>query len=96
MLKAAALPPPPTAALTSVPQAELQQVQAENAALVAELASLSADATRTERTVREIATLNQMFSSQVMLQASQIEQLYEQVSNFFAPALCLGNPELMT
>eukprot|EP00884_Botryococcus_braunii_P009097 jgi/Botrbrau1/18189/Bobra.53_1s0054.2 len=70
--------PPPSASLATVPQAEQVQLQAENAALVAELASLSADATRTERTVREIATLNQMFSSQVMLQASQIEQLYDQ------------------
>lgn len=82
--------PPPSASLASVPQAEQVQLQAENAALVAELASLSADATRTERTVREIATLNQMFSSQVMLQASQIEQLYDQVCTDPASPPCVA------
>jgi hypothetical protein len=71
---APAAPPP-----LPVPAAQQAQVQAENAALVAELASLTTDVARTERTVREIATLNQMFSSQVMMQAHQIEQMYDQV-----------------
>lgn len=36
-----------------------------------------------ERTVREIATLNQMFSTAIMHQSEQIEKLYSQVSLIF-------------
>lgn len=32
-----------------------------------------------ERSVREVATLNSLFSAQVMQQAEQIEQLYSEV-----------------
>lgn len=35
--------------------------------------------THAERTVREIAALNQMFSTTILHQSEQIEQLYEQV-----------------
>ena len=64
-------------------QQQQQQVQAvsdsENAALQQMLLSMSADVTRVERSMREIATLNQMFSTAIAHQSEQIEQIYSQV-----------------
>ncbi|GAB4819928.1 hypothetical protein N2152v2_006974 [Parachlorella kessleri] len=59
-----------------------QQVQLdpENKALELELISMSEQVTHAERTVREIATLNQMFSTAIMHQSEQIEKLYCQAS----------------
>jgi hypothetical protein len=56
-----------------------QLVDAENAALQQELLSMSRGVMQAERTMREISTLNQMFSTQVMHQSEQIEHLYSQV-----------------
>lgn len=60
------------------PQHPQQQavVDAENVALQAELLSMGDSVQHTERTVREIATLNQIFSTAILHQSAQIEQLY--------------------
>lgn len=55
-----------------------QQVDAENVALQMELMSMGDGVQQAERTVREIATLNQMFSAAVLHQSHQIEQLYSE------------------
>lgn len=52
------------------------QLDAENVALQAELLALGDEVQATERSVREIATLNQMFSTAILQQSEQIEQLY--------------------
>ncbi|KAL4422617.1 hypothetical protein ABPG75_008814 [Micractinium tetrahymenae] len=53
-----------------------QQIQAENAALQQELIGMNDQVQHAERTVREIATLNQMFSAAITQQSEQIEKLY--------------------
>mmetsp|Transcript_684 Transcript_684/g.1984 ORF Transcript_684/g.1984 Transcript_684/m.1984 type:complete len:306 (+) Transcript_684:212-1129(+) len=57
-----------------------QQIQAtsdaENAALQQQLLATSEDVARLERSMRDIATLNQMFSAQVVHQSEQIEHIY--------------------
>ena len=55
-----------------------QHVDAENIALQMELMSMGDGVQLAERTVREIATLNQMFSAAVLHQLHQIEQLYSE------------------
>ena len=65
--------------LSTPPPAPLQattQVDAENVALQAELLNMTDQVQHTERTVREIATLNQMFSTAILHQSEQIEKLY--------------------
>lgn len=52
---------------------------AENAALQQQLLGTSRDVKQMERTMRDIATLNQMFSTQVVQQSEQIEHMYDQV-----------------
>lgn len=52
---------------------------AENAALQQQLLTTSEDVTRMERSMRDIATLNQMFSAQVVHQSEQIEHIYGKV-----------------
>ncbi|BDA47671.1 Syntaxin-18 [Coccomyxa sp. Obi] len=59
-------------------QEQQQLIEEENRALVQQLMSLNQGATSIETTMRELATLNQMFSGQVFHQAQQIEQIYEQ------------------
>ena len=69
-----------SAAWAGQQQAQVQQTSdAENAALQQQLLSMSADVTHMERSMREIATLNQMFSTQVVHQSEQIEHIYSQV-----------------
>ncbi|PRW20462.1 Syntaxin-81 [Chlorella sorokiniana] len=53
-----------------------QQIQMENQALQLELLGMNEQVQHAERTVREIATLNQMFSGAIMAQSEQIEKLY--------------------
>jgi syntaxin 18 len=43
------------------------------------LLSMTSDVTRMERSMREIATLNQMFSTAIAHQSEQIEHIYSQV-----------------
>ena len=59
-------------------ESDLQQemLQHENQALFEELTSLSSRVHETEKMMIEIATLNQMLSSQIMNQSEQIEQVY--------------------
>jgi t-SNARE complex subunit (syntaxin) len=52
---------------------------AENAALQRQLLNTSSDVARLERGMRDVATLNQMFSTQVVQQSEQIEHIYAQV-----------------
>ncbi|CAD7699971.1 unnamed protein product [Ostreobium quekettii] len=54
----------------------MAMVEEENAALLEELGKLSQKAQGTEQMMQEIATLNQMFSDQILGQAAQIEQIY--------------------
>ncbi|KAG7671532.1 putative Syntaxin-81 [Nannochloris sp. 'desiccata'] len=54
------------------------QIDAENLALQAELLSMSDQVQTTEKTVREIATLNQMFSTAILHQSEQIEKLFHE------------------
>ncbi len=54
------------------------QIDAENVALQAELLSMSDQVQTTEKTVREIATLNQMFSTAILHQSEQIEKLFHE------------------
>ncbi|KAK9905533.1 hypothetical protein WJX75_001699 [Coccomyxa subellipsoidea] len=63
---------------SDLPQEQQQLIEEENRALVQQLMSLNQGATSIETTMRELATLNQMFSGQVFHQAQQIEQIYEQ------------------
>jgi syntaxin 18 len=73
-----------TAAISSHPhqqhyttQMSVQETSdAENLALQHELLSRVDEVSRAEKTVREIATLNQMFSTAILAQSEQIEQLY--------------------
>ena len=51
-------------------------LQHENQALFEELTNLSSRVHDTEKMMIEIATLNQMLSSQIMNQSEQIEQVY--------------------
>lgn len=64
------------------PAQQVQQVQTqvdpENVALQLELMSMSDSVQSAERTVREIATLNQMFSAAILHQSEQIEKLYSE------------------
>lgn len=53
-------------------------VDKENEILQAELLRSVSDVEYAERTVREIATLNQMFSTAILHQSHQIESLYNQ------------------
>lgn len=53
-----------------------ETVDAENLALQHELLSRVDEVSRAEKTVREIATLNQMFSTAILAQSEQIEHLY--------------------
>ncbi|KAI3430361.1 hypothetical protein D9Q98_004956 [Chlorella vulgaris] len=53
-----------------------RQLEMENQALQLELLGMNDQVQHTERTVREIATLNQMFSTAIMQQGEQIEKLY--------------------
>ena len=63
----------------SGPQQQAQtQVDRENEALQLELLGMSDQVQQAERSVREIATLNQMFSTAVLQQSEQIEKLYAQ------------------
>ena len=66
-------------AWAQLPPEQQQALEAENRALVSELSSLNQSARGIESTMRELAQLSQMFSAQVMHQAEQIEQLYQQV-----------------
>ena len=52
---------------------------AENAALQQQLLTTSEDVARMERSMRDIVTLNQMFSAQVVHQSEQIEHIYGKV-----------------
>ena len=56
-----------------------QQIEAENQALQEELQSLGEQVAQTEASMRELAALNQMFSTQVLHQSEQTRQLYQQV-----------------
>ena len=51
--------------MACVPQEQQQLLERENAALAQELSSLNKSARGVEATMRELATLNQMFSTQV-------------------------------
>ena len=63
-----------------LPPEQQQLLEEENRALVTELTSLNQSARSIESTMRDVQQLSQMFSAQVMQQAEQIEQLYQQVS----------------
>ncbi|KAK9789366.1 hypothetical protein WJX73_002415 [Symbiochloris irregularis] len=66
-------------AADSPPSALQEQALAqESAALMAELESVGKGAFQVESTMHELATLNQMFASQIVQQAEQIELLYNQ------------------
>ena len=67
-------------AFAHLPPEQQQALEEENRALVSELSSLNQSARGIESTMRELAQLSQMFSAQVMHQAEQIEQLYQQVN----------------
>lgn len=56
-----------------------QAFAAESAALMDELSSTGQAAFQAESTMRELAALNQMFSTQIVQQAEQIQLLYDQV-----------------
>ena len=64
-----------------LPPEQQQALEEENRALVSELSSLNRSARGIESTMRELAQLSQMFSAQVMNQAEQIEQLYQEVGH---------------
>lgn len=51
----------------------------ENAALQQQLLAMGNEVAAVERSVRDVAALNQMFSAQVVHQSQQIEQLYSEV-----------------
>lgn len=53
-----------------------QHLDAENLALQEELIETADEVQRAERNIREIATLNQMFSTAILQQSEQIEKLY--------------------
>ena len=64
-------------------QKQLQDgIDRENLSLQRELLSMSKQVNTVETTLREVATLNQMFSTEVMHQSEQIETLYLQVGVF--------------
>ncbi len=60
-------------------QQQQQQVDAENVALQQQLLALGGEVVAMERSMRDVAALNQMFSAQVLHQSEQIEQLYSEV-----------------
>jgi syntaxin 18 len=66
------------AAPLSPRSAQQQSFQSENYALQQDLSNLTDQAQHAERTVREIASLNQAFSAALFHQAEQIETLYNQ------------------
>ena len=66
------------AAPLSPRSAQQQSFQSENYALQQDLTTLTDQAQHAERTVREIASLNQAFSAALFHQAEQIEMLYNQ------------------
>jgi hypothetical protein len=59
-------------------QQQQQQLEAESAALIASLTSRRTQAAQVERSMREVATLNQMLSTAVHHQQQQIELLYDE------------------
>ena len=69
-----------------------QQIEAENQALQEELQSLGEQVAQTEASMRELAALNQMFSTQVLHQSEQTRQLYQQVRTevFLFDAVSIG------
>lgn len=78
-----------------LPPAHQQQqqhahVDAENAALQQQLLAMGSEVAAVERSVRDVAALNQMFSAQVVHQSQQIEQLYTEVplTPYPAPSPC--------
>lgn len=54
----------------------MTSIHSQNAALQNELLRRVDEVANAEKTVREIATLNQMFSTAILAQSEQIEQLY--------------------
>ena len=68
-------------------QQQQQQVDAENVALQQQLLALGGEVTTMERSMRDVAALNQIFSAQVLQQSQQIEQLFTEVS-LFTPKVC--------
>ncbi len=79
-----------------LPPEQQQALEAENQALVNELSSLNQSARGIESTMRELAQLSQMFSAQVMHQAEQIEQLYQQVGCSSLLVLYRNSDKLIT
>lgn len=80
-------------AALSPQSAQQLSFQSENYALQQDLSNLTDQAQHAERTVREIASLNQAFSAALFHQAEQIETLYNQaveVSNH----MDMGNVQL--
>jgi syntaxin 18 len=63
---------------TATSQQQQVLVDAENQALQVELLTMGDQVQHAERTVREIATLNQMFSTAILHQSEQIEKLYSE------------------
>ena len=56
-----------------------QQLPAESLSLQNELESLHQQVHRTEQSMNEIASMNQLFSAQIFQQSELTEQLYNQV-----------------
>ena len=85
---------------TDSPRAQAQvqqQMPAESLSLQNEIQSLGKQVEQTEQSMLEIASLNQMFSAQVMQQSEMTQQLYDQVSISFCkhlkwPFLCTWQP----
>ena len=69
------------------------QMQSENIALQMELMNLSDQVQQAERTVREIASLNQAFSAAIFHQAEQIEHLYQEAVQA-TEHISMGNVQL--
>jgi syntaxin 18 len=68
-------------------QQQQQLVDAENVALQQQLLALGGEVTAMERSMRDVAALNQMFSAQVLQQSQQIEQLFSEVSPLTSASL---------
>ncbi len=77
-------------------QQQQQQVDAENVALQQQLLALGGEVVAMERSMRDVAALNQMFSAQVLHQSEQIEQLYSEVRSlcdaYPASSSCFSAP----
>ena len=71
------------------------QVDAENVALQQQLLALGGEVVAMERSMRDVAALNQMFSAQVLHQSEQIEQLYSEVRSLREACCnrCIGRHE---